>query len=208
MSAEIFYNQTDNAITYISFPISELIYFSKPENIAFENRIGFDFSTYFSIKSKLNLNFSSSIYHSKIDADGIQQQLDSTVFTFDDIIRKNFGYNAKLNATYRITKSTSAMAFMQYQSLETSLKGYENPKLNSYISLTQFFFKRKLQLSFSVNNLINDLIERKTYNNYYGVERTSITSYSTNYNRIYSLSIKYIFRYGDRNTGNLGQDGK
>jgi hypothetical protein len=47
---------------------------------------------------------------------------------------------------------------------------------------------------------------RGSYKNYLGVEETTETIYSSWYGRSFSLSIKYRFRYGDRNTSRIGQD--
>lgn len=206
MSAELFYSQTNNARTYVSYPVSETIFMSRPENIAYQSRIGLDMSAFYSFSGKHSLSFSSSLYHSSLDASGINDQLAGTGYTVEDVIKKDFGYTAKLTSTFKITKSTSAMAYVQYKSSETNLKGYDYGSINSYASFTQYFFKRKLQLSFSVNNLLDDLMVRGSYRNYLGVEETTETLYSSWYARSFSLSIKYRFRYGDRNTSRIGQN--
>lgn len=205
LSTELFYSQTNNARTNITYPLSETLYLTMPENIAFENRIGIDLASFFSFKGGNSINISGSFYHSKYDASFANEVITGTDFSSEDIIKKNYGFDAKISSNIKIAKNTRGMIYAKYNSREISVKGYDYGSLSSYLSITQTFFKRKLQLSFSAGSIFDEFLPNKSYYNYLGREYTKETTYSTWYNRNYSLSIRYRFRYGDRNTGRQGQ---
>lgn len=207
-TAELFYNMTSNATAYLSYPVTETIYMSMPDNIAFKSRLGVDLSTFFSVAGKYSFSVSSSLYHSYLDATGINDNLKLTDARVENVIKRDFGYNVKLNSNIRIAKNTSALFYMQYSSPEIDLKGYDYGYINSFITFTQSFFERKLQLSFTAGNLLDDLIKSGSYTNYLGREETTDNYYSTHFSRTFSLSIRYRFRQGDRNTGSIGRNGQ
>ncbi len=207
-TAELFYNMTNNATAYLSYPVTEIIYMSMPDNIAFKSRLGVDLSAFFSISGKYSFSFSSSIYHSYMDASGINDNLKYTAARVENVVKRDYGFNAKLNTNIKFAKNTTALIYMQYISPEVDLEGYDYGHINSFVTITQSFFERKLQLSFTAGNLLDDLLQSGSYTNYMGREETTENYYSTHFSRTFSLSIRYRFRQGDRNTGRIGQNGQ
>ncbi|MFW5767872.1 MAG: outer membrane beta-barrel protein, partial [Bacteroidota bacterium] len=113
--------------------------------------------------------------------------------------------SAKLNGSMKIAKSTSGKLYLNYESRDIRFDGYDFPSFSAMASFSQHFFERKLMISLSARNLLTNLTPQGNYNNYAGVESTREVLYSTRYTPVFSLSIKYRFRHGDRNTGRVGQ---
>ncbi|MFP4662816.1 MAG: TonB-dependent receptor domain-containing protein [Bacteroidales bacterium] len=205
MSAELFYSQTNNEVSYMSYPVNEILSIRMPDNIAFQSRLGADLSAYVSFNGKYSLSFSSSIYHSYIDAASLSESLEAQGVPVEEIVKRNYGFSAKLNGSMKIAKSTSGKLYLNYESRDIRFDGYDFPSFSAMASFSQHFFERKLMISLSARNLLTNLTPQGNYNNYAGVESTREVLYSTRYTPVFSLSIKYRFRHGDRNTGRVGQ---
>lgn len=204
-SSELFYSITDNERSRVSYPVTETIYMTLPENIAFQSQLGLDLSSYFSLAGRYNFSLSSKLYHTYMDATSMDDKASQSGIPSEDVIKRNYGFHVKLNTTVKITKQASGMIHLNYQSREIEFDGYEYGYLNSYLSLTHRFFKRKLRVSLGVSNLLDDLLNRGSYRNYLGIEQKKTVKDATRISRMYFLSLKYRFRQGDRNTGKVGR---
>jgi hypothetical protein len=205
VSAELFYSLTNNEIDYFSFPISEILSMTLPDNIAYQDRLGVDLSAYMSINGKYNFSLSSSIYHSTLDASNLSESFENIGVSVNEVVKKNYGFNAKLSTDVSLAKNTSAMIYVNYYSREVSFDGYQFAKLNSSLGLTQRFFNRSLTVSVGINNLFDDMMDHGSYTNNLGYESTTDNYYSTSFCRMYYISLNYRFRQGDRNTSSVGQ---
>lgn len=162
-------------------------------------------SAYFTISGKYSFTLSSSLYHSYLDATSLGENMENIGVPVEDVIKRDYGFHVKMNSTFKLAKSTSAMLHINYQSPEISFNGYSFDYLNSSISLTQHFFERRLMMSLGVRNLLDDLLEQGEYRNNLGIEYTKHVLSSSSLERMLFLSLRYRFRYGDRNTSSVGR---
>ncbi|MFO7789625.1 MAG: TonB-dependent receptor [Bacteroidales bacterium] len=205
MSAELFYSQTDNEVSYMSYPVDEMLSISMPDNIAFQSKLGIDLSGYVSFDGKYSFSLSSSLYHSYIDATSLSESLEAQGVPVEEIVKRNYGFNAKLNSNIKIAENTSGMVYLNYHSRDISFKGYDYPSFSAMASISQHFFERQLMVSLSVRNLLTNLSKQGGYTDYAGVENTREIIFSTRHTPMYFLSVRYRFRKGDRNTSRIGQ---
>ena len=73
INTDVFYSITNNDISYLTVPVSDVITITIPENIAHNSSVGIELSSWVSINKKYDFNFSSSInqtYISSIDLSG------------------------------------------------------------------------------------------------------------------------------------------
>ena len=90
-------------------------------------------------------NFSASGFYSQIDASNIGY---STV-------KSTFGWNAKLNASVNVTKSTLFQINGQYRSEVLTPQGFRRPTWVVNLGFRQDFWKKKLSLIATVSDLFN-----------------------------------------------------
>ncbi|NLA23845.1 MAG: outer membrane beta-barrel protein [Bacteroidales bacterium] len=191
---DLFYSYTNKEIDYLFIPINEVILLGMPQNLNKKSNLGIDISAYYSIKSKVDLHFSSSIFHTIIDAENLN----------DDLIKKDFGYYVKLSSDIRFTKRSSANIFVNYHSREISISGYSFGYINSSISFNQRFLRNSLICSVGVNGILNNLLDHGSFTDYAGRVYTSY-KYGSQYMPKFFVSLQYNFRQGDRGTQQMGK---
>lgn len=203
-SLDVFYSLTNNDISNLRYPVSEIQFLSTPMNVASKQNIGVDVSTFVSIKRFININLSGSIFHSEFDITQIEQNLIDLGYETPDIETQNYGYNAKLYANILLGKKSSIMIWMMYKSKEITFNGYNNRQIGAYTSVTRRFLKDNgLILNFGVNNFLGKLKQFGDYQNMSGFEQTQDRLDATYMRPIVFASLKYNFRQGDRNTGDI-----
>ncbi len=112
--------------------------------------------------------------------------------------KRQFGYTIKYNMEYKI-KQIYAMFYVNYSAKELTFDGYDKALINSSFNVSRKFYNNKLRITIGLNTIFDDLVEHGSYSNNFGVtENTKITG--SRYSRIYSFSIQYNFRQGDRGT--------
>jgi hypothetical protein len=194
INLDLFYNITNDDISYLTIPYNDLISFTKPANIAHSNKIGFDISSWISIKEKYDINLSSSINHTYISTADINE---------NEIKKKDFGYNVKLSTDILFNQKISGTFYINYFSREITFEGYKFDYINSSLSITYKFFDNKLLITSGINNLFDDLIDHGSYYNYGGINQTTIEN-SNYYQPTYFITLQYKFRQGDRGTKDTG----
>ncbi len=206
VSADVFFSQTNNEISYISYPMDEIITLSMPENIAYQSRLGIDLSAYAAMfKGKCSLTFSSSFYHSHIDATSLSESMVEQGVPVEEIVKNNYGYNAKMHASIKIFANTSGSVNIGYNSREVEFDGYDYPDVDAGLSIVQHLFERSLMISISGRNLLGSVMKHGGYSDYAGIETEREVYYSLWDYPVFSFSIRYRFRQGDRQTGQMGQ---
>ena len=193
-NADLFYSLTNNAISNIVIPISDVITETIPENVAHNSSVGIELSSWISINKKYDFNLSSSINHTKLSA---------VDFNGNESKESNFGYNFKFNTNIHINDKTSGTFYVNYFSRAITLQGYKFNYVNSSLSLTRKFFDKKLLLTLGINNILNNLAQRGAYYNYAGIIRNTIQN-SSIYIPTYFITLQYKFRQGDRETKDSG----
>ncbi|HPG73797.1 MAG TPA: TonB-dependent receptor, partial [Bacteroidales bacterium] len=194
VNIDVFYSLTRNDISYLTLPVTETIWISMPENIGKNTSTGIDVSAYASIKSKIDLNFSSRIYHTNIKADNLSENVD----------KKDFGYQLKLGTDIRFNRKTSATVYVNYVSREIRIDGYSFGYFDSSASFTRKFFDNNLMCTIGVSNILNNLTKHGDYTEYAGIIWNTLNS-GSKYQPMIFASLQYKFRQGDRGTQNAGK---
>jgi len=195
INTDVFYSITNNDVSYLTVPVTDVITITTPENIAHNSNIGVEFSSWLSLKQKYDLNFSSAINHTSIRASDLNGA---------DLKRKDFGYNFKFSADIRLSAKTTGTFYINYFSREVTFSGYNFDYFNSSLSLTHKFFANKLLLTLGVNNIFDNLLKHGDYYDYAGIIINSIKK-SSSYLPAYFLTLQYKFRQGDRGTKDAGK---
>jgi hypothetical protein len=122
------------------------------ENLAKDQSAGLDFSGTAQIAKIISLNFSASGYYSQIDASNIGYSS----------ARSTFSWNAKLNASISITKTTLFQFNGQYRSEVLTAQGFRKPTWVVNLGFRQDFLKKKLSLIATVSDLFNSQMMRSS----------------------------------------------
>lgn len=197
-TAEGFFNYNNNAVARVSYPLSSLLVLSKPENIAKVSEYGVDLSTWFMVTSKFNFSLSSSLFYTNYNIRALKNSASFYNLPLTDLVKTQFGYYIKYNMEYKI-KEFSTMFYLNYNSKELTYDGYNKAWINSSFSISRKFLKDKLTASMGIYNIFDDMIDHGTYSNNFGIISNTRT-YDSIYKRLYSMSIQYTFRQGDRGT--------
>ena len=197
-SAECFFNYTDNQVAYISIPLSSLLVLTQPKNTSKVSNTGIDLSFWYMVNRKLNFSLSSSIFHKYYNSNSLANTAENYNLPVDSYTQRQLGYNIKYNMEYNINK-VYAMFYIDYSAKQLTFDGYHKASINSSINLSRKFYNNKLRVTIGLNNLFNELVENGYYSSNFGVtDNTKITG--SWYSRIYSFSVHYNFRQGDRGT--------
>lgn len=202
-TSELFYTTTNNKIEYISYPLSSTLSINRPDNIAKKEAIGVDLSSWFQVISNLSISISSSLYNTIIDISSIVNMASyynlNTYELFEK--KKQFGYNIKANIDFNYKKFNSSL-YAYYFSKEISTSGYNKQWISSSLNINRKFLKNKLMVSFNINHLFDDLVEHGSHYEKFD-KITDNINYGTIYKRNYTLTLRYSFRQGDRNTKDI-----
>jgi hypothetical protein len=190
VNADVFYSITNDAISYLTVPVSDIITKTSPDNIAHNGSVGIELSSWVSINKKYDFNLSSSInqtYISSMDLNG------------NELKENNFGYNFKFNTNIHLSDNTTGTFYINYFSRVITFQGYNYNYINSSISLMHKFFNKKLLLTLGINNFLNNLVQRGSYYYYGGIEENT-KQLSSTYEPTYFITLQYKFKQGDRET--------
>jgi hypothetical protein len=197
-SAEYFFNYTNNEVAHVSIPLTSLLTLSKPENLAKQSNTGVDLSLWVQVNSKFNFSISSSIFHTYYNTKFLANTAAYYNLPAENLVKKQFGYNVKYSMEYKI-KKFYAMFYVNYFAKELTFDGYDKAWINSSFNISRKFLKDQFNVSLGINNIFDDLLEHGSYSNNFGIISDSKTT-GSKYKRLYSISIKYVFRQGDRGT--------
>ena len=201
ISAECFFNYTNNDIVSVSTPVSALVTLSRPENISQNTNTGIDLSVWYMLNNMLNFSLSASIFHSYYNTESLKNIAEEYGLPIENIVRQQFGYHIKYSMEFNI-KGFYTMLYVNYFGRELTFDGYNKGYLNSSFSISKKFFNNKLRITLGVNNLFDSLIDHGSYSNNFGM--TSVVKISGyRYGPDCFVSIQYNFRYGDRGTKDL-----
>ncbi|MDR2125363.1 MAG: TonB-dependent receptor [Prevotellaceae bacterium] len=202
VSAELFYNFTNNDIKNISIPVNSLILLSKPENIAKTSNVGIDLSTWCKITNKLNFTLSASIYHTDFDLNSLIETAKQQNLNLPELTRKQYGYNIKYSMEYTLPKDIYTTFYINYHSKEVTYNGYKKPYVISTINVSKKLFDNKLRVTLSLNNIFSNYVKRGSYSNNFSIISNTLYN-GTPYKYTYGISLQYNFNKGDRGTKDL-----
>jgi outer membrane receptor protein involved in Fe transport len=148
----LFYRYKINGFTWVTTPVNDTVLETTIKNLDTDQSAGVDLSGSWNIASIANLNFSASGFYSQIDASDIGYSSHKSTFS----------WNAKLNASVSITKTTLFQLNGQYRSKALTAQGYREPTWVINLGLRQDLWKKKLSLIFTVSDLFNSQAWRNT----------------------------------------------
>ncbi len=148
----LFYRQKVNGFTMVTSNLNDSTLVTTFENLAKDQSAGIDLSGTAQIAKIINLNFSASGYYSQIDASNIG---------YSDA-KSTFSWNAKLNASVNITKTTLFQFNGQYRSEVLTPQGFRKPSWVVNLGFRQDFWKKKLSLIATVSDLFNSQVMKNS----------------------------------------------
>ncbi len=141
----LFYRYKVNGFTFVTSNLNDSVLVTTIENLAKDQSAGLDFSGTAQIAKIISLNFSASGFYSQIDASNIGYSS----------AKSTFSWNAKLNASVSITKTTLFQVNGQYRSEVLTPQGFRRPTWVVNLGFRQDFWKKKLSLIVTVSDLLN-----------------------------------------------------
>jgi len=150
----LFYRYRKNGFTIVTYAQNDSTLVTTMENLAHDQSAGIDFSGNAAIAKFLNMNFSASGYYNEIDASNIGYSEKKAALS----------WNAKINASLSITKSTIVQVNGQYRSSVLTAQGKRYPTWVVNLGFRQDFLKKKLCLLVTVSDLFNSSLSKSTVN--------------------------------------------
>lgn len=191
ISVESYYKQTDGKIDRIQEVSGDQIIFTAA-NMNKDFSLGGEIMTNLVIMKMLMLNLSSNIYQYGIDGslDGVP------------VNEQTFTWNSRGTIMTMLPTGTSIQFGAFYKAPSLSLQGKTNAMFMTFGGVRQSFFKRKMNVSLSVQDIFN------TMNYSFTTETASLISTSEYYSLhpTISLTLTYNFRNykSERKDGNSG----
>jgi outer membrane receptor protein involved in Fe transport len=145
-AAELFYRNTVNAISHISFiDTNNNIYVRTWDNLGAEESSGIDLSGDIKVTEWFSMNPVFSGYYFKItDGEGP-----------DKVITDNFSYEAKLTSFVSLPSKTRLQFNANFEGPEVHVDGTEKAVWFVGMGVQQAFFDRKLSVTFKIDDIFN-----------------------------------------------------
>ncbi len=141
----LFYRYKVNGFTRVTSSLNDTILVTTIENLSTDQSAGVDLSGNWQIKKLASINFSASGFYNQIDASDIGYSG----------YRAAFSWNAKVNASFNITKTTLFQLNADFRSKSLTAQGYRLPSWTMNLGLRQDLWKRKVSLIATVSDLFN-----------------------------------------------------
>lgn len=150
------------------------------ENLSTDQSAGLDLSGSWQIKKVASINFSASGYYNQIDASEIGYSSNKSTFSWD----------AKINASFTITRNTLFQINARYRAKRLTAQGYRLPTWTLNLGFRQDFWKKRISLIATVSDLFNSRAYRNSID-------TPILVQETVYRRDSRLFyIGFVFNFG------------
>ncbi len=150
----LFYRYKINGFTRVTTSVNDTLLKTTIENMAKDQSAGIDISGSWQAGKVMNLNFSASGFYSVIDASNIGYSADKSTFS----------WNAKVNASFNITKTTLFQIFGQYRSEVLTPQGYRLPNWVVNLGFRQDIWKKRISLIATISDLFNSQTYISTVN--------------------------------------------
>ena len=141
----LFYRYKVNGFTRITSILNDTVLVTTMDNLASDQSAGIDFSGSWQIGKVANFNFSASAFYNEIDASNIGYSSNKGAFS----------WNAKINASVNITKTTLFQINGQYRSEALTPQGYRLPAWVVNLGFRQDFWKKRISFVATVSDLFN-----------------------------------------------------
>jgi outer membrane receptor protein involved in Fe transport len=141
----LFYRYKVNGFTRVTSSLNDTVLVTTMENLASDQSAGLDFSGSWQIGKVASINFSASAFYNEIDASNIGYSSDKGAFS----------WNAKVNASVYITKTTVFQFNGQYRSEALTPQGYRLPAWVVNLGFRQDFWKKRISFVATISDLFN-----------------------------------------------------
>lgn len=141
----LFYRYKVNGFTRVTTSLNDTTLVTTMENLSADQSAGTDLSGSWQIEKAANINFSASGFYNQIDASDIGYSG----------YRAAFSWNAKVNASFTITKNTLFQLNADYRSKSLTPQGYRLPTWTVNLGFRQDLWKRKVSLIATISDLFN-----------------------------------------------------
>ncbi|MBE0647111.1 MAG: TonB-dependent receptor [Bacteroidales bacterium] len=141
----LFYRYKVNGFTRVTTSLNDTTLITTMENLSTDQSAGIDLSGSWLIEKVANINFSASGFYNQIDASDIGFSSNKAAFS----------WNAKVNASFYITKTTLFQLNADYRSKQLTPQGYRQPTWTLNLGFRQDFWKKRISLIATVSDLFN-----------------------------------------------------
>ncbi|MFC2102600.1 TonB-dependent receptor domain-containing protein [Bacteroidota bacterium] len=141
----LFYRYKVNGFTRVTTSLNDTTLITTMENLSTDQSAGIDLSGSWLIEKVANINFSASGFYNQIDASDIGFSSNKAAFSF----------NAKVNASFYITKTTLFQLNANFRSKRLTPQGYRQPTWTLNLGFRQDFWKKRISLIATVSDLFN-----------------------------------------------------
>jgi outer membrane receptor protein involved in Fe transport len=148
----LFYRYKVHGFTIVTSNLNDTVLVTTIDNLATDQSAGIDLSGTWQIGKIANINFSASGFYSQIDASNLGYAADKSAFA----------WNAKLNASISITKTTLFQLIGQYRSWALTSQGMREPSWVVNLGLRQDLWKKKISLVATISDLFNSQTMKTT----------------------------------------------
>jgi outer membrane receptor protein involved in Fe transport len=147
----VFYRYKVNGFTLVTSNLNDSTRVTTIENLSSDQSAGLDLSGTWQIGKIASINFSASGFYNQIDASDIGYGSNKSTFS----------WNAKINASLSITRTTLFQINGQYRSEMLTPQGYRSPVWLVNLGFRQDLWKKRI----SVIATVSDLFSSQTYKN-------------------------------------------
>ena len=148
--ATVYYRNRYHGITEVSRYIDSTTLLTTKENLGTSRAGGLELGANTRVRDRVALNFSANAYRNEIDASNLGFSAR----------RSSFAWNAKLNATFDVTKTTLIQLNSNYTAKRLTPQGYRYPNAVANLGLRHNFADKKTAVVFTLSDVFNSLRER------------------------------------------------
>jgi outer membrane receptor protein involved in Fe transport len=141
----LFYRYKVNGFTRTTSSLNDTVLITTVQNLATDQSAGVDLSGSWQLAKILSLNFSASGFYDVIDASNLGYSSNKDAFS----------WNAKVNASFSITKTTMVQANAQYRSKVLTPQGYRLASWGVNLGFRQDLWKKRLSIVATVSDLFD-----------------------------------------------------
>ncbi len=150
----LFYRYKVNGFSWVTHTENDTILVTTIENIATDQSAGLDLSGTWQIRKIAGINFGASGFYNEIDASNIGYSSHKAAWS----------WNAKVNASFSITKTTFFQFNGQYRSEVLTPQGFRRPTWVINLGFRQDFWKKKVSLIATISDLFNSQVWKTSIN--------------------------------------------
>jgi ferric enterobactin receptor len=205
VSLDAFTYFSNNYVEWINIPIDDYTTYSKPENVGKSTGTGITLSGSATPNDWFNFNFSTDIFKANVDASSLSSSVGQTSLTNTGLVTGNWSVTGNSYVSVFIKKKNSISVYLNYMGRNTSLGGYSKGSLYNGLYFSRRFLSNSLNVSVSINNLVDKYSRWSTTSDYFG--RKEVSEYHGTWNkRTFGISLRYSFNKGDRGLLNTQTD--